>query len=252
MAESSSLTEFLSHELVATPDYSLYGRIMSWQKDSLPTELSQGRITTFLFGEDAISHIKDRVLSDPFGVLIELGLMPTYVKWKVEVVEEVYWLVIFRVVTSSHSPIRTFPATWDGIGNMLAWKFPEALDDFTKHKQIVSSNNCQFFEKESGVDFMKCLKLKQENDAISPYYSYARYLRCPTPRSAWQVRLFLYCELRILEYFTGDGYTHTGDRKRGYREHIANSINISLIPADQLFITKLHITPDQLSQYCNS
>ncbi|KAI6646623.1 hypothetical protein LOD99_12744 [Oopsacas minuta] len=252
MAESSPLSEFLSDKLITTSGYSLFGRIMSWSRDSYPSELSQARITTFLFGEDAIRQVQDRVLSDPFGVLIELGLMPDYVKWKIEVTQEDYWLVLFRVMPSYHSPIRAFPATWNGIGDIIAYKFPGALYDFNQHKDVLSSNSCQFFEKESGIDFMKCLKLKQEDNDISPYFSYARFMRCPVPRSSWQVRLFLYCELRVLEYFTGDGYTHTADKKRGYKEYIANSINLSLIPADQLFVIKLHITPEHLSFYCDS
>ena len=238
MAEScSSLSAFLR-----SGEHSLFGRILSWSKDGYPTELSQGRLTAFLFGEDAIRGVGDRVMSDPFGVLMELGLKADYVRWKIEVAREGYWLVLFRVRSDTESPVRAFPATWGGVGDMLAWKFPEALDEFNHHRVTLSSHSCEFFEKESGIDFMKCLQLKQECDAVSPYFSYARYLACAVPRSSWQVRLFLYCELRILEFFVGDGYTLTPDKKPGYKEYISNSINLSLIPADDLLVVPLQIT----------
>ena len=240
MAESSSLSEFISNRLAQAGEWSLFGRILSWPRDGYPTELSQGRLTTFLFGEDVVRGVGDRVTSDPFGVLLELGLKAEYVRWKVEVAQEDYWLVLFRV--RSESPVRAYPATWEGVGEMLAWKFPGALSDYNQHRVALSSHSCEFFEKESGVDFMKCLKLRQESDAVCPYFSYARYLACAEPRSSWQVRLFLYCELRILEYFTGDGYTLTPDKKHGYKEYIANSISLSLIAAGDIMIVPLHIS----------
>ena len=247
MAEFSSLSDFLSDalELAKAGECSLFGRILSWAKGGYPTELSQGRLTTFLFGEDAVRGVGDRVTSDPFGVLMELGLKREYVKWKIEVAREDYWLVLFRV--RRESPVRCFPATWEGIGHMLAWKFPEALNDFNLHRAELSSHSCEFFEKESGIDFMRCLQQKQESDAVSPYFSYARYLTCAAPRSCWQVRLFLYCELRILEFFTGDGYTLTPDKKPGYKEYVANSINLSLLPADDVRVVPLHLSSASIS-----
>ena len=48
------------------------------------------------------------------------------------------------------------------------------------------------------------LMLRLPFELLLLFYDF--YCSLPSPRSALQVRLFLYCELRLLEMFRGDGY----------------------------------------------
>ena len=48
----------------------------------------------------------------------------------------------------------------------------------------------------------------------------ARLLALPSPRAA-DVRAFLYHALNLNNLFSGDGYTHTADGVRGYKEYVA-------------------------------
>ena len=249
MAECSLADLFSQYLDNDKEQYAVFGRILAIPPDNgPPTELSAGKDTTFLFGEDALSAVRGYVVSDPFTVLMELGLIAEYVRWKLEVMRYKYWLVIFRVEAGSPSPVCAYPATWDGVGEVIAQRFAGAYEDFIRHRDILSTQPCGYFEKESGVKFLKCLELKKESDLTSPYFSYARFLCCPAPRSAWQVRLFLYCELRILEKFTGDGYTLMPNGKKGYKEFIANNFKLSLLPKNQFTIVPLAITSERIEQ----
>ena len=68
---------------------------------------------------------------------------------------------------------------------------------------------------------IKVLKsIKNENGSLpngAPFYSYSSL---PTPCRAWQVRLFLYCEMRLLRLFRGDRYAEMKDGRAGCLEYL--------------------------------
>ena len=50
--------------------------------------------------------------------------------------------------------------------------------------------------------------------------SYARFCTLPKPQKDWETRLFLYCELRIFELFSGDGHTWSESGVKGEKEYL--------------------------------
>ena len=121
------------------------------------------------------------------------------------------WLVIFLPSLSS-LPCPVHPATWDGVVNTIKDLFPILYPDFAKHFTKLKECPYREFEHEAGFKFLDSLKRYKSRSATGPpYYDYEYTCTLPRPLKAWQVRAFLYCELRLLELFDGNG--HTKQRK---------------------------------------
>ena len=88
--------------------------------------------------------------------------------------------------------------------------YPKVYPDLLQHLPTLENTPFSDFEIEAGFKFLEC---KRNMDGSfpdkPPFYNYDLYCSIPAPHTALQVRLFLYCEMRLLEMFRGDGYAAT-------------------------------------------
>ncbi|CAH1263773.1 Hypp2762 [Branchiostoma lanceolatum] len=147
----------------------VYGRLCSCPKGTTsPDRLSSrdGRKYVFSFGPETVCGTLLRL--EPYEMLVQLGLIPRYIYWKVKT---------------------------------------RSVDDF---------------EKDCSVRFIEAL----ENPTGPDYMTYDRYMALSDPQP-WQTRLFLYCELRLFELFTGDGRTKLHDGSLGEMEYLCDNVALS-------------------------
>ena len=168
------------------------------------------------------------------------------------VLKHTSWLVLYtpsafklanRVDNERSFP--TTPATWDGVVEVTKQLYPEAYEDVVSTLSELQTRDLESFEKEAGFHFYdaKTNETGQYPNA-PPYFSYAHFCGLPTPRKAWQVRAFLYCEMRLLKLFKGDGYTWTEEGGRGRKEYITPNVPISsLDPNESAIIPMLVKVP---------
>lgn len=117
------------------------------------------------------------------------------------------------------------PATWDGVDHMIQSLYPEAHPCFTAHREVLRTRPVEHFEKEAGFEFLEARRnIDGSLPNGPPFYSYEYFCSLPSPRTAWQVRAFLYCELRLLSLFRGDGWTQSGEGGRGLREYLCSNM----------------------------
>lgn len=97
---------------------------------------------------------------------------------------------------------------------MIEKNYPLAVQDYTRHLDVFKTTNFEEFEKQAGFKFIES---KKQLEGGPPLYSYEYYCRLPNlgSCSAWQTRLFLYCELRLFELFTGNGHTISVNAQNG-------------------------------------
>lgn len=117
-----------------------------------------------------------------------------------------YWLLLFRPTEEQKNLFVR--ATWDGVAHIVHSMYPNVYPDLIHHLPILKNTPFAEFEKEAGFSFLECRRnICGDFPDKPPYYSYDFYCTLPKPRTALQVRLFLYCEIRLLEMFRGDGYS---------------------------------------------
>lgn len=229
----------------------IYGRILSVRPpyETHPKELSIGRTTAFMFGEDSVfSLIRDKIVPDSYGVLLSLGLTPEHIKMKLVARKERFWLLLVSIQisqagnsASNHELLHVFPATWEGITSIIQLHYPKALHDYINYLTEIQTKPTSYFQDISGICFLKCLELRDEHNAKSPYMNYNRYLECPEPRTSWQLRLFLYCELRLLDKFVGNGRTLMADNSYGPLEYIASNVQLNTFQPSNVFLAPIHV-----------
>ena len=145
-----------------------------------------------------------------------------------------YTPTAFPPLTSESDNDRVFPtipATWEGVIKAIEHFYPNVLDDVLSNLSQLQTRDLDSFETEAGFAFYGAKKNdKGQFPDAPPYFSYAYFCSLPKPRTAWQVRAFLFCEMRLLKLFKGDGYTWTdreGKEVRGRQEFIAPNIPLS-------------------------
>nr|XP_054766207.1 uncharacterized protein LOC129273196 [Lytechinus pictus] len=208
----------------------VYGRICTTRgADAPPVNLSDvpGRKTVFLFGPDTVHGALVEHIHDPYAMLLKLGFLPEYIHMKLFKQKACYWLVIltptqesFKSTSSSHGnliSIPTVPATWEGLLSFIHACYPEALPAVQAHWDIITTKPVEYFEEKSDVRFIDAIADHQAPD----FMSYQKFKELPQPQKDWETRLFLYCEIRILELFSGDGHTWTEAGAKGEKEYLA-------------------------------
>lgn len=167
------------------------------------------------------------------------------------VLKHTSWLVLY---TPSAFPLSlgnksdndgvfpTTPATWDGVIQIIQHLYPEALEDVTSNLGELRTRDLDSFQIEAGFNFYDAKKNDRGQFPDAPrYFSYTYFCSLPKPRAAWQVRAFLYCEMRLLKLFKGDGYTWTEGGGRGRKEYIAPNIPLSMLDPKQSVIIPMMV-----------
>ena len=166
-----------------------------------------------------------------------------------------FWLILFTSdAFCGESDLDTgtlsiVPATWDGVINHVKLSFPEAINDLMKNIEDLKRKKLEDFEKEAGFSFLDAKK-NRYGRGVPPYYSYDYFCSLPKPRAAWQVRAFLYCELRLLKLFTGDGYTlNEGGSRERILEYLCPNIKITDLDARKCVVVPMNVKiPDILTK----
>ena len=117
------------------------------------------------------------------------------------------------------------PATWEGVLDLVKLCYPLVAPDMEQHLEALRNTPFEDFEKAAGFRFIDT----HHHSATSngpPSYKYAVYRALPTPRKAWQTRLFLYCELHLLELYTGDGRTHCDGLSVRHKEYLCRDVSL--------------------------
>ena len=138
-----------------------------------------------------------------------------------------FWLILFQLPSEycdseACHDLRQFiglhPATWEGILEIVRLGYPLAAPDMEQHFDELRNTPFDEFEKAAGFRF---IDTHHNTTSSGPRpYKYAEYCALPKPRKAWQTRLFLYCELHLLELYTGDGKTQSDGLSVRHKEYL--------------------------------
>ncbi len=127
--------------------------------------------------------------------------------------------------------------------NTIKHLYPILYPQFAKHFAELKERPYREFEHEAGFRFIDSLKrYKSGGTTGPPYYDYEYTCALPRPLKAWQVRAFLYCELRLLELFDGNGRTKTeAGNKEGPLEYLCPSVPFSSFDVEGLDMVSLNV-----------
>ena len=148
------------------------------------------------------------------------------------------YIVLFKLSEEVKDKFDVLPATWDGVMKLVENYYPLAADDCRRHLEVMKYKSCEEFEREAGFKFLDAKTgCSSDGTKSPPHYDYKYYcsLSDKGNRKAWQTRLFLYCELRLFELFTGNGRTLSIDAKDGGRtssgplEYISPNVSLSYL-----------------------
>ena len=157
-----------------------------------------------------------------------------------------YWLILFKPAKQQKELI--VPATWDGVTHIVSSLYPLAYHDLIQHLHTIVHTPFADFETEAGFKFLECRRNEKGTYPDKPpYYSYDLYCSLPQPRTALQVRLFLYCELRLLEMFRGDGLASMTEPGSVHcLEYLCPNLQLSALDEDSLAVLPMtHVSiPD--------
>ena len=180
--------------------------------------------------------------------LLPLLLSLTVVYLQLVVEKKNYWLLLFNL--KACQGIQNFlvtPATWDGVIRIVEVCYPECYQDLMQHLTELKEKAFEHFESEANFKFLDARK--NEKGTIPnapPFYSYEYFCSLSKPRRAWQVRLFLYCEMRLLRLFRGDGYTYSEQDERGCLEYLCPNVPLSAFDPKESIVIPLKVTiPDE-------
>ena len=123
--------------------------------------------------------------------------------------------------------IGLHPATWDGVLDLVKLCYPLAALDMEQHLEELRNTPFEEFEKAAGFRFIDTHHNVKSGGP--PSYKYAVYCALPTPRKAWQTRLFLYCELHLLELYTGDGRTQCDGQSVRHKEYVCRDVSLGAL-----------------------
>ncbi|RDD43094.1 hypothetical protein TrispH2_005384 [Trichoplax sp. H2] len=215
----------------------VFGRICSTPtRQERPKNLSYvpGRKTAFVFGPETVQTLL--LQKKPYEILLELGMLPEGIHEKCCIRKHVYWLILL-CPGQCGSKLDFYEATWQGVVEAMKVIYPQAYDDLLIHLDEIKATNIETFEKQAQFRFIEVLPFR---DSLN-YMSYQRFCNLPHPRKAWQVRLLLYCELRLLELFAGDGHTKLEDGRIGEKEYLCRNYNLFDLSRNQYVILPLSI-----------
>ncbi|XP_071479260.1 uncharacterized protein [Diadema antillarum] len=259
--EGNDISDAVREKEEQSPSYQtqIYGRICTTKNpETPPVNLSDvpGRKTAFLFGPDTVFGALIRHIHDPYAMLLKLGFLPEYIHMKACKQKACYWLVLLSADPSGTSSdahpsspfVKPVPATWEGLLTFLGKCYPDALLAVRAHWSLITSKPVEYFEEKSPVKFIQAL-----SDPTGPdFMTYSKFLSLPKPQKDWETRLFLYCELRILELFSGDGHTWSEAGVRGEKEFMSPNYSFESDLGKENYIIlplKVVVPPDIREKY---
>ncbi len=165
-----------------------------------------------------------------------------------QVVEEkrTFWLFLFKPTAARYhdNDFCVAPATWDGVKQIVRAYYSGVYPHLTEHEQELRTNGLEYFESQAGFEFLE--SRRNEDGSVPngrPYFGYDYFCKLPVgPKRAWEIRLFLYCELRLLKFFEGDGYTRDELGRRGCREYFCLNAPLSVFDPTESALIPMDVT----------
>lgn len=210
----------------------LFGRIQKGKspEDFLTMTNDADRKIIFYMGSDAL---EDLLVRSDYQSLIRLGYTPDYISSLLRR-QHSFQLTVFN------NPGELVPATWDSIAELVQKYHPsvasKVLSKLTQLKLIPFNEIEEMAISESGLPFLAV----EEKGKDHPLFINERSLK-ERHGKLWEVRAFLYYQIRLTELFSGDGYTLTQDGARGVREFAGGNLTVASLPRKA--IIPLHISP---------
>lgn len=151
-----------------------------------------------------------------------------------------YWMILLKKIDNeSKNPFNPtiVPANWNGLKSCITEYYPLALENCNHHWDAIISSSIETFEKAAGFKFITAMKDVHGQS----FMNYTKFCLLSKPVQAWQVRFFLYCELRIFELFNGDGFTYGESGEVGEKEYISPNFKLSDMNQDDIIVVPLQI-----------
>lgn len=229
--DASSSCELVDH---------VYGRVCTTVEGREgPKKLSSDseRKSVFLFGPDAVKSVL--LKQTAADILCSIGRDKDYLHYTMVDQKSTFWLILI-----SSEQLSIAPATWDGVVEHTRVTFPDAFNDLMNNLEALKQRSFEEFEKEAGFRFLDAKKNRHGTGGTEapPYFSYKYFCSLPKPRSAWQVRVFLFCELRLLKLFTGDGYTcNEGASGQRILEYLGPNVTLADLDPAKCAVLKMDV-----------
>lgn len=235
----------------------IYGRVCTTVGKEPPVRFSSdpARTSVFLFGPDAVKSIL--LQESGYEILCSIGRDKDYLHHTMIEQRSSFWLVLFTsdAFPSSEPSSTIAPATWEGVIKHTRTTFPDAFGDLMNNINTLKQRNFETFEEEAGFQFLNSKKNRhsKDNSGLPPYFSYQYFCSLPKPRTAWQVRAFLFCELRLLKLFTGDGYT-CNEGRGGQRvlEYLGPNVRLGDMDTAKCVVLRMNIEYEDVLAKCHS
>ena len=114
----------------------------------------------------------------------------------------------------------------------MSWNIKKILKLF----HFMKLKNYQRFHLQAcnPFDFLLTLKEIDKDENHPLWMSYEKYKQ--SSKSPLDTRLFLYCHLRLLELFRGDGFTYDQKGERGIKEFILPNQKCALLGDNYKFV----------------
>jgi hypothetical protein len=167
-----------------------------------------------------------------------------------------FWLFLCtRDASPNSKQLPIAPATWDGVIQYTRDMFPDAFDDLMSHIHTLKQKKFKEFEEAARFQFLDAKRNRRGQGGHSgpPYFSYEYFCSLPKPRAAWQVRAFLFCELRLLKLFTGDGYTcNEGSGGQRVLEYLGPNLQVENLHPSKCAVLKMEVQYSEVIAQCHS
>ena len=117
------------------------------------------------------------------------------------------------------------------------------MTEFETNFQQLKERPYKEFEEDAKFRFIESLKCFKSGDKNGPpYFDYQYTCSLPRPLSCWQLRAFLYCELRLLELFDGCGRTRIeSNNQLGPCEYMCPTVPFSSFNSDSMEMVSLRV-----------
>lgn len=187
------------------PICGLFGRIVRGNCDQDFLSLSEDprRKVVFLLDSQGLSELPGM---SGYQMLIHVGHTPAEIHRRVVEQGKSFKLVLFP---DSHA-VRL--ANWDGVLEAVIEAYPEHAASMQRHRDALERFSLTEIEQQVGFKFADVF----EHDLR--FMTSERFAN--SEQTLWQTRAFLYHIVQLRELFSGDGFTHTADGRRGVREYL--------------------------------
>lgn len=223
----------------------LYGRIIHRNQEKWKSEKRVGdstRKTAFFMGPDGLQIVLDT--PSTLEVLIKIGYPTAYIHRLIKEEKEHFKLIIVNECC------EVKVATWNHVQDLVQHYFPDAyekvrysLDEIKKLPFHVIDSYVPLDSTDTklaqGTSFSSRFDRIDRTGPSHPLYmNYSKIREIEHP-TLWQVRGFLYNDLRLGNLFTGLGTVMDENHNHGFQEYLGKNVTFEEIPEGRLIPLEL-------------